>query len=218
MAQQINLLTPILLTPKRYFSALAMLKGIALVGLGALALSAYLISQAGAARANDARIAQQAGAERRQLLAGLAMLPPVGDAKALQQQLDDARAKLEGQRQLWALLKNGQAQPGLAHSDLLRLLAATVPASVWLTEVRWQSGRLELDGATLDTAALRAWWAGLSAHPLLREHQLAALKVEKSARDDGSGGAPPSPTRSWTFSLRSESAGAKQTGPSGAPL
>ncbi|MGS0756685.1 PilN domain-containing protein [Roseateles sp. GG27B] len=92
------------------------------------------------------------------------------------------------------------AQDGHRHSDLLQLLAATVPPQVWLIELRWQTGQLELDGATLDTSALRAWLDRLALQPLLEGLQLTTIKVEKSNLGASKGAL----ADSWNFTLRSQ--------------
>ena len=44
MAQQINLYSPILLAPRRYFSALAMVQSLAVLAVGLLALSLWSVN------------------------------------------------------------------------------------------------------------------------------------------------------------------------------
>lgn len=202
MAQQINLLTPILLAPKRYFSALAMLKALSLLSLGLLVMSAYLVYTAAQGRAAYRHIQVEGEAERQQLLAALVQLPQAADPKVLQQQLDDAKLRLERSRQLSDLLSSGQAPPGQRHSDLLSLLAASTPQSVWLSELRWSTGALELDGATLDPNTLRAWLAQIADQPVLRDLHLAMIKVER--RQPTAAGLPVAEPRTWTFTVRSE--------------
>ena len=210
MAQQINLLTLLLRPPALLFSALAMGKAVALLTLGAMALAIFLNLQAKAARAEDRAQQRQMASESQQLKATLASLPAAVDARALQQQFDAGQQQLEAQRRMLALLKGGLTADGQRHSDLLQLLAATVPPQVWLTELRWQTGQLELDGATLETRVLQAWLERLSAHPLLQGLQLTAIKVEKAspatapASPSPSSSSGPSNTNSWNFTLRSQ--------------
>ncbi len=199
MAQQINLFPLLLRPPVHYFSALAMGKAVAIVVLGALALATFLSLQARASRFEDRVMQRQMASERQQLKAALAGLPAAVDAQALQQQFDTGQQQLQGQRRILATLKGGLTADGQRHSDLLQLLAASVPPQVWLTELRWQTGQLELDGATLDTAALQAWLDRLSAQPLLQGLQLTAIKVEKAGAT-----ASASPVNSWNFTLRSQ--------------
>ena len=63
----------------------------------------------------------------------------------------------------------------------MRLLAQTVPPPVWLDELRWSAGRMELEGKTLQPDALQPWVQQLSKHALLQGQQLSAVKVERLA-------------------------------------
>jgi len=111
----------------------------------------------------------------------MAALPGGGDATALQQQL--AQLKDDNARQAQALSdwQSGLPQAGHSHADLLRLLAQTTPATVWLQELRWNGQRLQLEGRTIEPASLQPWLARLAAHPLLQGQQLAAVRVERQA-------------------------------------
>lgn len=189
MAQQINLLTPILLTPRRYFSALALLQAtglLVLAGVGAAVWLQWRDRQAAAEHlAEMARLA----AERQSLLVAQAGLPTGQDATSLQAQLLPLEAGNAERRSLLQSLgtAHDDAQ-GLRHSDLLALVARTLPESAWLQGLRYAPGRLELSGGTLDTAALRPWLGQLAEHPLLAGQQLSALQVERL----GAPGAAPS--------------------------
>lgn len=220
MAQQINLLTPILLAPRRYFSALAMAQGFGLLLLGFGLLAVWLNYQAALSRRSHEASLTQASAERQSLQTALAALPAPGDLKAMAQQASDLEQQLQRQRQLGDLLGSGVARDGARHSDLLQLLGKTIPPSVWIQELRWVSGRLELVGATLDTAALRSWLKRLSEQPQLAELQLSQVRVERwvpgtaatgaaaagSANPPllGSLSAPPAGVALWTFRVLSE--------------
>nr|WP_316639402.1 PilN domain-containing protein [uncultured Roseateles sp.] len=179
MAQQINLLTPILLAPKRYFSAVAMAQALGLLLAGALLIGAWLLLQARQTRQSYLQIQAEAQTERQVLMDALMRLPGNTDPAALNQQLGSLQQGLLQRRQMLDELSRGRALPGQSQSDLLRLLARTVPPPVWLTELRWSSGRLELQGLTLEPAALQPWLQQLAGHPLLKGQQLTAVKVER---------------------------------------
>jgi len=179
MAQQINLLTPVLLAPRRLFSAVAMLQGLLLLLGGGLLISVYLIWQARQTSAALATAHLQARNERQSLQQAMAALPGGGDATALQQQLAQLKQANAGQEQALNDWQSGLPQAGRSHADLLRLLAQTTPATVWLQELRWNGQRLQLEGRTLAPASLQPWLARLAAHPLLRGQQLAAVQVER---------------------------------------
>lgn len=233
MAQQINLLTPILLAPRRYFSALAMAQALGLVLLGGIAISLWMQLQAQQARREFAAAQEQTKVERQRLLEALTALPAPADPRTLEQQWSALMQQNERQQQLLRAIQGGLGREGERHSDLLRLLAESVPASVWLDELQWvagTTGRLELTGATLDPAALRQWLARLAAQPLLQGHNLDAVRVEKvagtildpSVQRTGETGLPPLVGRQaaerarlpiWAFRLVSAPPGAAASAP-----
>jgi len=185
MVQQVNLLTPILLTPKRLLSATTILQALALLLAATLALGLWLNLQAQASRQAFKQAQERGAVEMQSLSQALASLPPPLDAKLLAQQLSELEMENQQQAQVLSLLRGGLAAEGWRHSDLLKTLAQTVPPSVWLASLRWQSGHLELQGATLDPVALRTWLERLSAKPLLAGLQLGQVKVEKWSADGG---------------------------------
>ena len=185
MVQQINLLTPILLKPKRYFSALAMAQALGLLLAAGLVFGAWLSLQARQTGA-DFRAAQARSADEQQrLVQALAALPRSSNSAQMAQQVARLDDENQQQQQLLNALNGGVAPVGARHSDLLRLLAQSVPAAIWLSELRWQAGpdishgRLTLSGATLEPAALQQWLQGLAQQPLLANLPLATVKLEK---------------------------------------
>lgn len=187
MAQQINLLTPILLAPKRYLSALTLLQATGLLVLASLAAGLWLQQRERRAEAAHQASLQRLEAERQALQAARAGLPAPQDALALQQQLQSLLAGNGERRALLQSLAGGAGRDGQRHSDLLALVSRTLPDSAWLSELRHSPDRIELVGGTLDTAQLRPWLARLSTHPLLAGLQLSALRVEKLGAQDGDG-------------------------------
>lgn len=190
MAQQINLLTPILLAPRRHFSALTLLQGSALLLTVGLGTALWLQQRGRAADVEHQALLARYAIERQQLTAARASLPAPQDAGSLQQQLHALEAGNAQRRALLHSLAGSDAGAGQRHSELLALVARTLPASAWLGELRYAPGRLELSGGTLNTAVLRPWLAQLSAHPLLTGQQLAALRVERLGAPGGDADRP----------------------------
>jgi Tfp pilus assembly protein PilN len=198
MPQQINLYSPILLTPKRYFSATTMVQGLGVFAACLAALSAWSVFSTAALRRDLQSATQSHAAERQRLNQTLAQRPAPSSPAALEQELA-AEQKLLGERQqLLAEISRGVATPERSHSAWLRLLAATVPAPVWLTDVKLSDGRIELAGATLQPDALRPWLARLAAHPLAEGHSFTAVKVERSEPGAGAGTAA---AERWVFQV-----------------
>jgi len=181
MAQQINLYRPILLSTKRYFSALAMAQALAAMAVGAAALCAWTVLQTRALR-NDLQATERSNTTEKQLLINaIALNPALGtNTTALEQNLKALAQATAQRRQTLAELTRGTVSEGRSHSAMLRLVASTVPPPVWLTEVSLAAGRLEISGMTLEPAALRPWIAQLSADPQLAGQQLATVHVERA--------------------------------------
>ncbi len=100
---------------------------------------------------------------------------------ALQQQLSGKRTELAQREQLLATLREGVLVPGMGPSDRLALVARTIPADVWITELRADASRLELSGFTLEPSALNAWVQALSASPLMQGVPLASVQIDNVA-------------------------------------
>ena len=184
MAQQINLYNPILLTPLRHFSAAAMARALLVLLLLLAALCGWLgWRSTQLARQLEATESFQQ-AERQQLeksLAGRKALP--GDTGALQQEVAREQQALVALRARLEATQRGLVREGRSPAALLRLVAATVPAPVWLTEVQIDDGQLALRGMTLQPEALKPWVAAFAKHPLTAAQQLGVGRVERQTPD-----------------------------------
>ncbi|MCE4555872.1 hypothetical protein [Pelomonas cellulosilytica] len=191
MAQQINLLTPILLTPRRHFSALMLLQAAGVLLVAGVALAAWLQQRDRAAERDHQQLLARLAAERQSLAVARANLPAPQDAAALQQQVLALEAGNAERAALLQALSGHAGRPGQRHSDLLDLLARSLPAPAWLGELRYTPGHVEMVGGTLDTDVLRPWLAQLAAQPLLAGQELSALRVERLGTPTAEAGNPP---------------------------
>lgn len=182
MPQQINLSQPVLLTPKRYLSAQTMALALALLVLLGGGLTAYGVWSLNLAT-KAIRTTLDAQAPELASLRG-AIADGRADAgtgaEALNKDLTARRAQLLERQNMLVELRRGLMAPGQGHSDRLRLVAQTIPAQAWITEMRADASRLELRGFTLEPAALNDWVAKLAQSPLMLGQQLAGVKVERA--------------------------------------
>lgn len=223
MAQQINLYSPILLSTKRYFSALAMAQALAVIAVGAAALCVWTLVQTRSLRDDLQKTERSNTTEKQLLMNAIASNPGLNtNTTALEQNLKALAQTTALRRQTLAELTRGTVSEGHSHSAMLRLVASTVPPPVWLTEVSLAEGRLEISGMTLEPAALRPWIAQLAADPQLAGQQLATVRVERAsplapgaARPPG---APPPGSRleTWAFTVGSSTPKPTVQGASGA--
>lgn len=209
MAQQINLCTPILLTPKRYFSANTMAATVGVfVVLGSALCGAWVwnLEQA-------SQTFRQAMTTQAQELASLKAAIELTKARAapadtaLTDQLQGLRIAVTQRTQLRDALKQGLFEPGWGHSDRLALIARTIPSQAWITEVKMEGTRLEVLGYTLETTALTEWVDKLAVAPLTQGLKLGTVKVENvpmpaALLPASSASAPAAPQRPvWSFQL-----------------
>lgn len=200
MAQQINFYTPILMTPKRYFSAFAMLQALLALALGLLAFAVWAEWSTDKLRREGAVAARAYQAEKQRLTQALAGRPVARDTAALQLELTAARKALQDKQLMLDELAPAADAGGASRAELLHALAQTVPEPVWLTEVRLGEGRVEVAGMTLQPEALRPWLDRLAALPALEGLTLRAVKVERSVTSAGS-------PDTWTFRVTSGRSG-----------
>jgi Tfp pilus assembly protein PilN len=195
MTQQINLCAPILLTPKRYFSAQAMLRTFVVFLVVLSATCSYWVWQLNAEKKAFDLTFDMQSRELKNLQASLEKmkLNAGSVAKGMAQDLQTQRLKLLQREQLLAAVNKGHFQPGGGHSSRLKLVAQSIPPKVWLTEIKADDGLLHVAGFTLETAVLNEWLAKLDASPILAGQKLSSIKVEQSA--------VPSAKPLWSFSF-----------------
>jgi Tfp pilus assembly protein PilN len=198
MAQQINLCTPILLKPKHYFSAQTMVQTVGVfVVLGGLLCGTWVwnLKQAtdGYARVM-ARQTQEIDGLQSAIQRGRAAAGPV-DA-ALLAQLRMTQSALQQREALLAALQQGVMAPGWGHSDRLQWVARSIPAPVWVSNIKMDVGQFAVSGFTLEPAALNDWVAKLSINPLMHGMKLATVKVQSTAAGPAAVSRPV-----WSFSL-----------------
>jgi Tfp pilus assembly protein PilN len=200
MTQQINLFIPILLTQKRYFSAQAMALALAVFVLSGGALCGFWVwSLNGAGDMLKTTLASQTPELTRLQAALQANKTQAAPSQlGLTQQLQTQKTALSQREDLLKELTQGLSKPGFGHAARLQLLAQTIPARAWITEIKADDGQLAVSGFTQDPAALNDWVAKLEASPLLKGQKLETFKVVNA---DAS--VPAASRPAWAFSLLS---------------
>lgn len=209
MPQQINLCTPILLTQKRYFSAQTMAIALGVfVALGVALCSAWVWNLDSATESFQQSLNNHT-IELNSLKAAIqtsqASAAPVDPA--LEALLGERRNAVLQREMLKEALNEGMFRPGWGHSDRLSWVAKSIPAPVWITEVKMDGTRFEVSGFTLEPAALNDWVQKLSTSPLMQGLKLATVKVQNAtaatlAVPESAASAPQVPARPvWSFNL-----------------
>ncbi len=183
MPQQINLCTPILLTQRRYFSAQTMVQALAVFVILGGGLCAYWVWSLNAASEGFRKTLASQSRELESLKSALAQGQAGGGPieAALTQELQGRKTELLQREKLMQDLQRGLFRPGWGHSARLQLVAQSIPAQVWVTEVLADNNQLEVNGFTLEPAALNGWVSKLAASPLLQGQKLATVKVESAS-------------------------------------
>ena len=204
MPQQINLSTPVLLTQKRYFSALTMARALLVFVVLGGALTAYGVWSLRAATQSLRATLDKQAPELVSLRAAMASERPGqgGSEKELLQELQLARTRLAERSKVFVQSRRGLINPGQGHAAVMQLVAQSIPAQVWINELASDSGLLEVRGFTQDPALLNDWVSRLSQSPVLAGQQLARVKVERAVAGV-TPGAPPSARPVWSFVLAS---------------
>nr|WP_315494190.1 PilN domain-containing protein [uncultured Rhodoferax sp.] len=211
MPQQINLCTPLLLAPKRYFSAQTMVQALTIfVVVGGVLCGAWVwnlnraatglqqLMQTQAKELTDLKAALQAHA------VSAAPLSP-----ELQTQVQDVRAQVQAQQKVLLALQDGRMRSGSAHSDRLVLVSRSIPGQVWVTGVEADATRFEVAGYTLEPSALNEWVNRLSFSPLMQGLRLATVKVQSARLLPVAAGTAPAGREVWSFTLVSAQPTAK---------
>jgi Tfp pilus assembly protein PilN len=205
MPQQINLCTPLLLAPKRYFSAQTMAQALAVFLLVGGALCATWVWNLNHATAELLRLQTQQAAELAALKAAMqanaASAAPL--SPALQAQVQGLRVQVQAQENVLFALQQGRLVQGAAHSDRLALVSRSIPAPVWVTGVDADTTRLEVTGYTLEPAALNDWVNRLALSPLMQGLRLATVKVQsaRQVKVAADALALPAGREAWSFTL-----------------
>ena len=179
MPQQINILTPVLLTQKRYLSAYNLLWVLALLMLCGGSVYGYLIWDIGVATNELTKTSSLKSRELESLQVAIKKNSLKGSATGtVLTQVQSQRAELLRVEKIIATLQQGVTRPGYSHAARLELLAQTIPTNVWITQFSDEEKQLEITGFTFDPALLETWIARLIKNPVLLGQTLQAVKVE----------------------------------------
>ncbi|MBC7681143.1 MAG: PilN domain-containing protein [Ferruginibacter sp.] len=182
MPQQVNLCSPILLAPKRYFSAATMLQGLAIFAVVGGSLCAYGVWSLNEASESFKPTLARQSSEIKSMQSALARSKTGGASleAVLAQELLAQSTELAKREKLLEELHRGLFQPGAGYAARLQLVAQSIPSQVWVTEVKANERQLEVKGFTLLPSALNDWAIRLAASPLLTGQKLATIKVENT--------------------------------------
>jgi len=185
MPQQVNLCLPILRQQKDQFSAKTLGQALVILLLASAALGAAWIWNLRHA-SDQLKVTLTAQAKEVENLRGAIERgkTSAGPAQAaLAGELKDRKLLLQQREVLMTALSQGLFQPGQGHAARLQLVAQTIPAAAWVTNIKTDDQLLEVAGYTLEPAALNEWVGKLALSPLLHGQTLSTIKVESVKPD-----------------------------------
>ena len=182
MPQQINLCSPITQAPVQSFTARSMLRALLVVLLIGAALGGVLAwNMARTSASYQLGLSDQAN-DLQKMKAALDLTKAnSGPAEAsLQQQFQARQSELQMREALLTAVREGAVQTGSAHSDRLKLVAQSIPPQVWVTGLKADTRRFEINGYTIEPAALNLWVRRLAQSPLMRGLDLSSVRVDNA--------------------------------------
>ena len=190
----INLFNPGLLPTKKSFSARSV------TIWGAIAVLA-MIGVGWWAKVEKDKVAQQVQEQAARLSADSARnadtVATPQQLAALEQAIRAKQSLLEAKRAMRDSLRYGAASESGGPSATLRLLASSIPADVWLTEVSARGMRLEVSGRTIDPVALANWMNRLGESGFFAAKPVSSVRLENADFAGVAAGTAP-PQRSGT--------------------
>ncbi len=220
MAQQVNLCLPILRKQKTPFTGLALLQAWCILVVLGGAIGAALVWSLNQASASLTVTLSTQSTELEGLRAALTKNQAGTDTAqtSAEKTLASRRAELGQREVVLQALQQGHFQSGFGQAARLQLVAKTIPAEAWVTQITADERSLEVAGFTLDPAVLTTWVNRLAESPLLKGQALSTVKVDQARPDSalpvavstGTSTAPPvaqgSRPAMWSFSLLSSMA------------
>jgi MSHA biogenesis protein MshI len=181
--QEINLFIQIKVAQKRYFLAPAMLKSLSfLLLLGGFWSSDWLSSMETEFDLVKQSMAMQSS-EIVSVQGAIELRKKYDKARSeLVQELEASRRELLQEEQAVLQRHQGLLRPGWGHAARLRLVAQSIPAQVWVTAMSANQGKFNIEGFTLEPAALSQWAAALSASPLLQGQKLSNVNLDDTGK------------------------------------
>jgi MSHA biogenesis protein MshI len=195
--QEINLFIQIKVAQKRYFLAPAMLKSLSfLLLLGGFWSSDWLSSMETEFDLVKQSMAMQSS-EIVSVQGAIELRKKYDKARSeLVQELEASRRELLQEEQAVRQRHQGLLRPGWGHAARLRLVAQSIPAQVWVTAMSANQGKFNIEGFTLEPAALSQWAAALSASPLLQGQKLSNVNLDDTGKAKFK-----TPRPVWSFNL-----------------
>lgn len=205
MSQQINLFNPLLLQPKKYFSALTMVQTLGILLGALLAVYGALAYQTRQLERRAATGEAQANADRDRLMALTKQFSPEGRSNLLAEQVANAEREVDARSRLLDSIRLGDLGNTEGFSRFLTAFARQSVPGVWLTGLTIAAGGQELSmrGRALHPDLVPQYLRALNREEVMRGRSVTELKIAAQETPAAAAGkAPAAPARFVEFSLR----------------
>jgi hypothetical protein len=180
VSQQINLFNPIFLKRKKYFSAVTMLQGLALVLAGSIVVAVYARIQLAEMRSDADGSAQRLKQAQAQLAQVSAAYAPRQKNKALEEEIQRLEAELKSQKQAYDIVQRGGIGNTRGYSEYLKAFARQIVNGLWLTDftINGAGTDVELRGRAIQPELVPAYLTRLKQEPIMKGKSFAALEMD----------------------------------------
>lgn len=188
MSQQINLLNPLFLSQRKYFSAVAMLEALGLLLIGLVSASVYLTVE----RGRLAKEVQDTARLHKVQEARFKTLSFELSPDRMQQELDTGLKAVEQQiaahRTLLSQLDAGVSGPSAGYTSLLQALSRQTLEGLWLTAIRVEAGtqQISLQGRARSEELIPPYIARLGRESLLKGKSFEKLELSRKTGNEAS--------------------------------
>ncbi len=185
MSQQINLFNPIFLKQKKYFSALTMAQGLAMILVGSIAVVVYARVQLSVLEMEAASTAAQLKTTKAQLAKISVEYAPRNPSKALEEEIRRLQAVVRSQQQAYDVVQKGDFGNTKGYSEYFRAFSRQIMSGLWLTgfSITGDGSNIELRGRAMQAELVPAYLGRLKKEPVMQGKSFAALVMSVPERD-----------------------------------
>ena len=183
MSQQINLFNPVFLKTKKYFSAITMAEGLALILIGSLALFAYASYQTVTFDKQAAETTKSLETARAQFEKVTIAFAPRSVSQLLAQDIARLELQLQARQGVQAILKGGEFGNAKGFSEYMRAFSHQSLNGLWLTGfgIQGADGAMTINGRVLQAELVPTYLKRLGQEAAMQGRTFASLEMSRPA-------------------------------------
>ena len=187
MSQQINLFNPIFMKQRKYFTLLAMLQALGLIGVGALFFYGYAVYQVGQLQRQSQQSTQQLNTEQARFARVAGEYSAQRSPQLLQDEVKKLEKELADQTAMVDTLKSGAVGNTSGYSQYMRAFSRQVVQGLWLPgfKLTGDAAQISLSGGVLDPELLPIYIQRLGKEPAMRGKSFSTLQMQQHQAEAG---------------------------------